>query len=80
MSKSNENKSFRQTKATKCLLGGLLAGGAPTGEIHLKRQCASEALLIGVAPTGEIHLKQQCAPEGLLTGVGSKGEFHELLQ
>ena len=55
MSKSNENKSILQTKASKCLLGGLLAGVTLTGEIHLKTQCASEGILKGVASKGEFH-------------------------
>ena len=76
MSKSNENKSFRQTKASKCLFGGLLAGVPRSGEIHLERQCASEGLLKGVASKGEFHENSQSASEALLAGVAPTGEIH----
>ena len=54
----------------------LLAGVATSGEIHLKRQCASEGPLKGVTREGEFHGTAQPASEVLLAGVAPTGEIH----
>ena len=54
----------------------LLAGVAPTGEIHLERQCASEGIVEGVGLKGEFHEIPQSAFEALLTGVAPTREIH----
>ena len=53
----------------------LLAGVAPSDEIHLKMQCASEGLLKGVSPKGEFHEITQPASEALLAGLAPTGEM-----
>ena len=54
----------------------LLAGVAPTGEIHLEQQCAPEALLKGVGSKGEFHESAQSASQVLLAGVALRREIH----
>ena len=51
-------------------------GVAPTDEIHLKNQCASEGILKGVDSKGEFHGHTRPASEVLLTGVTPTGEIH----
>ena len=53
---------------------------AVPGEIHLKRQCASEALLTGVSPKGEFHEIIESASEELLIGVTPTREIHLEIQ
>ena len=57
-------------------IGLLLEGVVPTGEIHLKRQCAPEGLLTGGTRKGEFHEIAQPASEALLTGVALSREIH----
>ena len=49
---------------------------APTGEIHLKHQCASEGILKGGASKGEFHEIIESASQVLLAGVAPTGEIH----
>ena len=51
-------------------------GVAPTDEIHLKNQCASEGILKGVDSKGEFHGHTRPASEVLLTGVAWSREIH----
>ena len=53
-----------------------MTGVAPTGEIHLERQCASEGILKRVGSKGEFHEIIKSASEVLLAGVASTGEIH----
>ena len=55
---------------------GGLAKVAPSGEIHLEQQCASEGIMKGVDSKGEFHEIAQSASEALLAGVTPTREIH----
>ena len=46
------------------------------GEIHLRKQCASEGIVEGVGPKGEFHKIIESASQALLAGVSPTREIH----